>query len=384
MITNFTIPKHIILGYDAIEQSKPYFNSFGKKALIVTDNVMLSLKKVEPLKNMLSSLEIEYCIFSEINGEPTDTMVKEGVKIFLKNNCDFIVALGGGSPIDTMKAIAVMSTSDLPLSSYMGKNIQCEVPKMIAIPTTAGTGSEATKVTIITDTQNNVKMLLKGEVLVPEMAIIDPSLALNTPGNITAATGLDALTHAIEAYTSKNANPLSDMFALSAIEKIFKFLPIAFDKTDDRVARDMMARAAFEAGVAFNNSSVTIVHGMSRPIGAIFHVPHGISNAMLLKECLNFAIEGAIERFATLGKTVGLDTNGLSEKEIALKFLSEVSTLCNYCKIPTLKEYGINEEKFFSSLEKMAEDALISGSPSNTRKVPTKEDIIEIYKKLWK
>lgn len=174
------------------------------------------------------------------------------------------------------------------------------------------------------------------------------------------------------------------MFALSAIEKIFKFLPIAFDKSDDKIAREMMATAAFEAGVAFNNSSVTIVHGMSRPIGALFHVPHGISNAMLLNECLNFAMDGAIERFATLGKTIGLDTTDLTNEEIAIKFLVEVSKLCTYCKIPKLEEYGINKEKFFSSLEKMAEDALISGSPNNTRKTPTKEDIIEIYKKLWK
>lgn len=174
MNTNFTIPKHIILGYGAIQQSKPYLKNLGKRALIVTDNVMISLKKVDSLKDILTSLEIEYNIFSEINGEPTDIMVKEGVKVYLENNCDFIIALGGGSPIDTMKAIAVMITSDVPLSNYMGKNIQYSVPKMVAIPTTAGTGSEATKVTIITDTKNDVKMLLKGEVLVPEMAIIDP------------------------------------------------------------------------------------------------------------------------------------------------------------------------------------------------------------------
>lgn len=384
MITNFTIPKHTLLGANSLNQSKEYLATFGNNALIITDDTMVALNKVQPLIDILTSLKINYTVFSGINGEPTDLMVEEGSNIYKKNNCDFLIALGGGSPIDTMKAIAVMVNNNIPLNEYMGKEIQGPVPKMVAIPTTAGTGSEATKFTIITDTKNNVKMLLKGNILIPEMAIIDPILTLNTPAHITAATGLDALTHAIEAYTSKKANPLSDIFAISAIEKIFKFLPIAFDKKDDEVSHEMMSIAAFEAGVAFNNSSVTLIHGMSRPIGALFHVPHGISNAMLLNECLNFALDGALDKFAYLGKCIGIDDTSLSETEVARKFLLEVSKLCKHCKIPTLEEYGIEKERFFLFIEKMAKDALVSGSPQNTRKEITETDIINLYNNLWK
>lgn len=383
MITNFTVPQNIIIGFNAIEESQNIIASFGKKALIVTGNQVLSLNKLDKIKNKLKNLNIDYHIFARTAGEPTDIMVKEGVDIYKKNNCDFIIAVGGGSPIDLMKAIAIMTQNNNGLSSYMGSEIKIKVPNMIAIPTTAGTGSEATKFTIITDTKNDVKMLLKGDVLIPKIAIIDPELILNTPPNITAASGLDALTHAIEAYTSKKANDLSDMFALSAVKKIFKFLPILFDEPNNKIAAEMMAKASLEAGIAFNNSSVTLVHGMSRPIGALFHVPHGISNAMLLSECLNFALDGAIERFVQLAKNIDCKISN-DDKETAKTFLLETEKLCKHCKIPTLEQYGIDKNKFLSLIDKMADDALISGSPSNTRKLITKEDIIKLYHNLWK
>lgn len=173
------------------------------------------------------------------------------------------------------------------------------------------------------------------------------------------------------------------MFALSAVKKIFKFLPILFDEPNNKIAAEMMAKASLEAGIAFNNSSVTLVHGMSRPIGALFHVPHGISNAMLLSECLNFALDGAIERFVQLAKNIDCKISN-DDKETAKTFLLETEKLCKHCKIPTLEQYGIDKNKFLSLIDKMADDALISGSPSNTRKLITKEDIIKLYHNLWK
>ncbi|MDD3570590.1 MAG: iron-containing alcohol dehydrogenase, partial [Lachnospiraceae bacterium] len=227
------------------------------------------------------------------------------------------------------------------------------------------------------------KMLLKGDVLLPKLAIVDPAFTKTSPKNTTAATGMDALTHAVEAYTSRKGNTLTDMFALSAIKRIFKYLPIAFNNGEDEKAREEMSIAAFEAGVCINNASVTLVHGMSRPIGALFHVPHGISNAMLIKECLDYVVDGCYDRFATIAREIGAADESTSDEEATKAFLQELVNICKKCEIPTLAEYGINKEEFYTLMDKMATDAMASGSPSNTIKEVTKEDLIKIYKRLW-
>jgi len=194
---------------------------------------------------------------------------------------------------------------------------------------------------------------------------------------------MDALTHAVEAYTSRKANPLTDTYALSAIKRIFKFLPLAYANGDDKKAREEMALAAYEAGVCINNSSVTLVHGMSRPIGALFHVAHGISNAMLIKECLTYVLDGSYERFGTIGRAIGAADNTKNDKEASEAFLEKLTEICKACEIPTLKEYGINKDEFDKEVNKMAKDAIDSGSPSNTIKDVTKQDLLTIYNKLW-
>ena len=254
---------------------------------------------------------------------------------------------------------------------------------MAAIPTTAGTGSEVTKFTIITDTKTDVKMLLKGEVLLPKLAIVDASLSESTPQSVTAATGLDALTHAIEAYTSKQAQPLTDALAISAVKRIFQYLPLAYQDGKNREAREEMAAAALEAGICINNSSVTIVHGMSRPIGALFHVPHGLSNAMLLEKCLQFALPGCYERFGVLGRAIGAASTDSIDLEAANALLQAVKLLCYTCEVPTPEQYGIAKMAFFNAVEKMAADAITSGSPGNTRREVTAEDCAAIYYSLW-
>jgi alcohol dehydrogenase class IV len=194
---------------------------------------------------------------------------------------------------------------------------------------------------------------------------------------------MDALTHAIEAYTSRKGNPLTDMYALSAIKRIFTYLPRAYDDGNNLVAREEMTIAAFEAGVCINNASVTLVHGMSRPIGALFHVPHGISNAMLIKECLAYVMDGCYERFAAISRAIGSADNESDDKEAAEAFIKKLSELCNHLKIPTLKEYGIKKDEFDRVADKMAQDAMASGSPANTIKNVSKEDLLIIYNKLW-
>ena len=383
MAREFIVPGQIITGSGALTMAEETLKGLGKKALIVTDIVMIQLGNCAKVETALKNQGIDYAIYSEIVGEPTDTMIENGLKVYKENGCDFLVALGGGSPIDSMKAIGSLVVNGGNISDYMGKVIDVEMPPLVAIPTTAGTGSEATQFTIITDTKKDIKMLLKGKVLMPKLAIIDPQFTMTAPPKITAATGLDALCHAVEAYTSRKAQTLSDSFAMSAVKRIFKSLPVAFKDGKNEEARIQMSVAALEAGIAFNNASVTIIHGMSRPIGALFHVAHGLSNAMLMKECLGFALEGAYDRFADLGRAIGVADATDEDKAAAEKFLSAIEGIVKELETPTLAEFGIDKEEFFKVIDKMAYDAMDSGSPQNTMREVSEEQVKQIYRNLW-
>ena len=383
MAREFIVPGQIITGSGALTMAEETLKGLGKKALIVTDKVMIQLGNCAKVETALKNQGIDYAIYSEIVGEPTDTMIENGLKVYKENGCDFLVALGGGSPIDSMKAIGSLVVNGGNISDYMGKVIDVEMPPLVAIPTTAGTGSEATQFTIITDTKKDIKMLLKGKVLMPKLAIIDPQFTMTAPPKITAATGLDALCHAVEAYTSRKAQTLSDSFAMSAVKRIFKFLPVAFKDGKNEEARVQMSVAALEAGIAFNNASVTIIHGMSRPIGALFHVAHGLSNAMLMKECLGFALEGAYDRFADLGRAIGVAEATDEDKVAAEKFLSAIEGIVKELETPTLAEFGIDKDEFFKVIDKMAYDAMDSGSPQNTMREVSEEQVKQIYRNLW-
>ena len=383
MAREFIEPGQVIKGSGALTMAEETLKGLGKKALIVTDKVMIQLGNCAKVETALKNQGIDYAIYSEIVGEPTDTMIENGLKVYKENGCDFLVALGGGSPIDSMKAIGSLVVNGGNISDYMGKVIDVEMPPLVAIPTTAGTGSEATQFTIITDTKKDIKMLLKGKVLMPKLAIIDPQFTMTAPPKITAATGLDALCHAVEAYTSRKAQPLSDSYAMSAVKRIFKSLPVAFKDGKNEEARIQMSVAALEAGIAFNNASVTIIHGMSRPIGALFHVAHGLSNAMLMKECLGFALEGAYDRFADLGRAIGVADATDEDKAAAEKFLSAIEGIVKEFETPSLAEFGIDKEEFFKVIDKMAYDAMDSGSPQNTMREVSEEQVKQIYRNLW-
>lgn len=383
MAREFIIPGQIITGAGALGMAEAAIGQLGKKAMIVTDKVMIQLGNCEKVEAALKNQGVEYTIYSEIVGEPTDVMIENGLKQYREEQCDFLVALGGGSPIDSMKAIGSLVADGGSISDYMGKVIDVEMPPMVAIPTTAGTGSEATQFTIITDTKKDIKMLLKGKVLMPTLAVIDPQFTMTAPPKITASTGLDALCHAVEAYTSVRAQTLSDTFALSAVKRIFEYLPAAFHDGQNEEARIQMSVAALEAGIAFNNASVTLIHGMSRPIGALFHVAHGLSNAMLMKVCLTYALPGAYDRFAELGRTIGVARAEDSDQEASEKFLAAAIALVEELETPSLEEYGIPKDEFFNVIEKMSHDAMESGSPQNTRRAITQADVQELYRKLW-
>ena len=382
-MSHFVIPNHTVVGTNVLGEAAPLLKKMGNKAFIVTGRHVAVSDMMKQLTALLEENGIDCVIFDGITGEPTDTMIENGVEMLKSSGCDFIIGIGGGSPLDSAKAIAAMAVNDGSIADYNGKEITGEILPLAAIPTTAGTGSEATKFTVITDSEKGIKMLLKGDVLVPKLAIVDSSFTVGAPKSVTSATGLDALTHAVEAYTSRKAFSMTDTLAVSAVKRIMKYLPIAYREPDNSLAREQMSIAALEAGICINNSSVTIVHGMSRPIGALFHVPHGMSNAMLLKECLSFAVSGAYEKFANLGRETGVASDSDSDETAAEKFIDSLQNICDVCEIPTLEQYGIDRDEYYSKISKMATDAVASGSPANTVKEVTVDDCIEIYKKLY-
>ncbi len=382
-MSHFVIPNHTVVGTNVLGEAAPLLKKMGNKAFIVTGRHVAVSDMMKQLTALLDENGIGCVIFDGITGEPTDTMIENGVEMLKSSGCDFIIGIGGGSPLDSAKAIAAMAVNEGSIADYNGKEITGEILPLAAIPTTAGTGSEATKFTVITDSEKGIKMLLKGDVLVPKLAIVDSSFTVGAPKSVTSATGLDALTHAVEAYTSRKAFSMTDTLAVSAVKRIMKYLPIAYREPDNSLAREQMSIAALEAGICINNSSVTIVHGMSRPIGALFHVPHGMSNAMLLKECLSFAVSGAYEKFANLGRETGVASDSDSNETAAEKFIDSLQNICDVCEIPTLEQYGIDRDEYYSKISKMATDAVASGSPANTVKEVTVDDCIEIYKKLY-
>lgn len=384
MAHTFIMPGLILSGDGAVEQSMDYMPKPPKKALVVTSACNVEYGQVDEITEVLEKEGREYCIFEQVNQEPSDSLVQAGARLYMEEHCGYLIAIGGGSAIDVMKAIGLLVSNPGDITDYAGKKeILNPLPFMAAVPTTAGTGSEATQFTIITDTKRNVKMLIGMKELMPDLVLLIPKLTYTVPREVTVSTGMDALIHALEAFLSKKAQPLTDSLAISAVKRILPNLPRVYSDGTDQSARNEMACAALEAGIAFNNSSVTLIHGMSRPIGALFHVPHGLSNAMLLRECMYFMADSAEDRLAVLSEAVHAAENGMNEKEKTEALLKKLSELCDFCAVPTLEEYGVEKKAFMAQIDKMAEDALASGSPQNLRKTIGKEDIISIYQKLW-
>jgi len=381
----FRLPRLIITGCGAAEQVGEESEKLGRKrCLVVTDRALVKLGMLDGITRALERSGIGFTLFDGVLAEPTVEFVREGLEIYRENGCDFLLAVGGGSPIDTAKAIAIMATNPGSIEDYQGLGkIKQRGSPVIAIPTTAGTGSEVTPFTIITDTKRDVKMLIGSPYLMPEIAIVDPLLTLSLPREITAATGIDALTHAIEAYVSRQAQPMSDIFALSAIELIGANLRRAWSDGSDIEAREKTMLGALQAGIAFGNSSVALVHGMARPIGACFHVPHGASNAALLGVVMDFSLEGNPARYADIARAMGEDISGLSDLEAARLAAQAVKKLIRDIKVPSLRQLGVEKEKLEKLAPKMAQDAISSGSPANNPRQVSKEEIVELYHRAY-
>ena len=383
------VPRYMQIGKGSLSQLPEILNIIGsvKFPLIVTDKQMVKFGYVKKLQEILLKAGFKSSVFDDTIPDPTDTVVLNGIDILKKNKNDAVIGFGGGSPIDTAKAIAV-------LSQY-SKNIQDYKPPstfdkkglpIIAIPTTAGTGSEVTHHSVIIDTKSNnsEKISCRGEGFVPIVSIVDYELTLSKPRRLTIDSAIDTLTHGIEAYVSKKATMFSDRMALDTIRLVQENIYAVDKDPKDSKAREGLMLAATLGGLAFSNASICLVHGMSRPLGSNFKVPHGLSNAMLLPTITEFSIDHAKSRYADCSR-VGNFALPDDEDDIACeKLIKGLYKINNDFDVPSMKTFGIDEKNFEEELENMATDAEVSGAPNLNPRVPTVNEMVDLYGKAWR
>ncbi|MGF6317503.1 iron-containing alcohol dehydrogenase [Pseudomonas frederiksbergensis] len=385
MSNQIVLPRILQVGANASEAIPDVLSSLGcSRPLIITDKMMVQLGYAGRIQDVLATKDMSADVFADTVPEPTVDSIRAGVEHARSGDYDSIIALGGGSPIDSAKAIGILAKYGGEMRDYkFPRQVSEQGLPIIAVPTTAGTGSEVTRFTIITDEKNDEKMLCVGIGFMPVAALVDYTLTLSLPARVTADTGIDALTHAIEAYVSLKANLYSDSQALAAMRLIGPNLRRAYHSGQDIAAREALMLGSTLAGVAFSAASVALVHGMSRPIGAFFHVPHGLSNAMLLPGVTAFSIPGAPKRYADCARAIGVATAEDSDDSANAKLLVELQALNDELQVPTPEGFGISRARFFELMPIMAEQALASGSPGNNPRVPSVDEMIELYRNLW-
>jgi alcohol dehydrogenase class IV len=385
MAAIITTPQLIAIGGGALAELPGLLARFGLKApLVVTDPFIARSGPLDRARSLLEAAGVAAAVFADTVPDPTTTVIEAGVARLGAPEFDSLVALGGGSSIDTAKAMSVLAANGGMMRDY---KVPADIPKpglpIIAIPTTAGTGSEVTRFTVITDTDTDEKMLIAGLPCCPLAAIVDYELTLTMPLRLTADTGIDSLTHAIEAYVSRRANPYTDGLAKNAMGLIARHIRTACRDPQNRAAREAMMLGATTAGMAFSNASVALVHGMSRPIGAFFHVPHGLSNAMLLPEITAFSAPAALERYADCARAMGVAEESEGSQSAVARLLDELRRLNEDLEVPSPKAYGIDRARYDELLPVMASQAIASGSPANNPRVPTEHEIISLYERVY-
>lgn len=382
MSTYYFTPSRNLFGQGCVEEAGDLMVSLNAhNVLIVTDKFLGSCGMADRVKGILEKAGLKVCVFDKAEPNPTDKNVEAGVEVFTKNGCDSIVSLGGGSSHDCAKGIGMVASNGGKIHDYEGvdKSKNPMVPLM-SINTTAGTASEITRFCIITDTSRHVKMCIVDWRVTPCIAINDPDLMAGMPAPLTAATGMDALTHAVEAYVSTAATPLTDASALMAVRMIAKYLPKAVANGTYMRARDKMAYAQYLAGAAFNNASLGYVHAMAHQLGGMYNLPHGVCNALLLPYICEFNMIGNMDRFADLAVEMGQNVEGMSSNEAATAFVAAVRTLSKQVGIPAnLKELGVKPESF----ELMAENAMKDACAATNPRLATKDQIVEIYRRAY-
>jgi alcohol dehydrogenase class IV len=385
MSAEICLPSIMQIGAGAILRLPEILRSLDtQRPCIVTDNTMVTLGVAARITNILAKAKINVSVFADVMQEPDDRSIDVAVKMVVAGHFDCLIALGGGSAIDSAKAIALLATHGKSMRDYKVPNIihQSSMP-VVAIPTTAGTGSECTRVTIISDSTTSEKMLCMGPGLMPKAAVVDYELSLTAPFRVAADTGIDALTHAIEAYVSKKASLFTDQHAISAMKLIAPNLIRACEQPNNKSAKEAMMLGSCMAGIAFSNASVGLVHGMSRPLGVHFHVPHGLSNAMLLPEVTEFSLSGNAKKYAECAVHMGLVSPLENESQCHAALIKFLTQLNKQLKVPTMSEFGIAKAHYTELLNTMTQQALASGSPANNPLVPNAADIEWLYVRVY-
>jgi alcohol dehydrogenase class IV len=380
MVKVFSTTPRIVMGPGSIKTIGTEVKARGaNRVLIVTDKGVVAAGLLKSIEESFRAVKIKYAVFDKVEPDPRYEIVADCVEMAKKERAQLLVGVGGGSPMDITKTAAIMLTNKGPIGAYFGVNL---VPKpglpIILVPTTAGTGSEVTPIAILSDEGEKLKKGIVSPYLYPAISILDAELTLGLPPHVTAATGMDALIHGIEAFTSVNATGITDMFNLRAIELIYKNIRIAYAKGDNIEARTAMMEGALLAGVGFANAGVTAVHAFAYPIGAEFHIPHGIANTLMLPHVIRFNVLGNLEKFAQLAKPFGIPTEGLDNLQIVDKVIAAIDRLADDIKVPRhLAEFGVKEK----DIPMLAEGALKSTRllVNNPRNL-TLEDAKKIYK----
>ncbi|MDA5633648.1 MULTISPECIES: iron-containing alcohol dehydrogenase [Rhizobium/Agrobacterium group] len=381
MINRVLMPREMLIGGGSRFRLPAMLKSLGvNRPLLVCDPVMQKLGHADALLQALSGEGINGAIFSEVVEDPTDISIAALVKRISDGSHDGLVALGGGSAMDTAKAGAIVATSGEELRTLkVPRIVDFAVMPVIAIPTTAGTGSEVTRAAVVTDTAASEKMLILGTAALPVAAIIDYELTLTCPYRVTVDTGIDALTHALEALVNRNGNAHSEALALSALKLIGANLEKVADNPDGRDAREAMMLGATHAGLAVSNTSTALIHGLSRPVGAFFHVPHGMSNAMVLPLVTQFSLNSALPHYAAAARALGCASAADSDQIAGTKLVEAFIGLNRRLKVPTPQEFGIDRSRYLELLPEMVRQGLASGTPANNPRVPTIAEMTRLY-----
>jgi len=385
MFYELDLTSRVIVGADTRIRVGQEARKLGfTRVLVVSDPFHEQAGRTDEIAHLLNAAGLEVSVYTGVTAEPDTEMVERGAEQFRADNCDGIVALGGGSPIDTAKTISVLAANEGTVRQFMGTDAVPEPGAgVIALPTTSGTGSEATKVVVIADSETKLKMSGRSYAYLPSVAILDYRLTMSMPKPLTAATGLDALTHAIEAYVSKQANDFSDLLALSAARLIWNSIRDAWHNGSDQEARQNMLLGSFQAGIAFSNASVGLVHSMSEPLGACFHVPHGLSNAMLLPAVTGFSVDAAPARYAKIARSMELVDSSAPVQECCRILIDRLGQLNRELEIPSPKSSGIDEASYEKDIEKMTDDAAAATSTANNPIAATTDQIKEIYRHTY-
>jgi len=381
MINRVLMPRELLIGGGSRFRLPGIVKSLGvRRPLLVCDPVMRKLGHADALLQALVDEDVDAAIFSDVVEDPTDITIQSLVDRISDGSHDGLVALGGGSAIDTAKAGAIVATSGEELRALkVPRIVDFTVMPVVAIPTTAGTGSEVTRAAVVTDTGASEKMLILGTAALPVAAIIDYELTLTCPYRVTVDTGIDALTHALEALVNRNGNTHAEALALSALKLIGAHLERVANDPNDQTAREAMMLGATHAGLAVSNTSTALIHGLSRPIGAFFHVPHGMSNAMVLPLVTQFSLNAALPRYAAAARALGCATSDDSDPVAGAKLVEAFIGLNKRLKVPTPEEFGIERSRYLGLLPEMVRQGLASGTPGNNPRIPNEAEMTRLY-----